>query len=380
MRWTNQLKTKQDDIFPEPKFQSMSIGIVSIGLANPGKPIDQSVIASFMQKAHRLDEVESRKLSFLYRKSGISSRHSVLSDFEKSNPHDYTFFPKTEDFEPFPGTKARMEVFRQTAPQLCEEAVINCLSKTDIKASEITHLILVSCTGMMAPGVELDLMKRMKLDDSVERYCVHFMGCYAAFTGLKLADKIVKAEPEAKVMLVSVELCTLHFQKEYVEDNILANSLFGDGAAAALVINSDSGLKIKSYLSQVLREGEEDMAWGIGDFGFEMRLSKYIPSLLDKGIHQLKEKFEEKFKLSTVDNFAIHPGGKQILHKVQEAFGLPASVNAHAMEVLNQFGNMSSATILFVLERMMNDDGIHGEILSMGFGPGLTLETLLLEK
>ena len=358
----------------------MSIGIVSIGLANPGEPIQQATIAGFMQRAHQLDESEARKLSFLYRKSGISSRHSVLTDFEKPEPTDYTFFPKTEDLEPFPGTKARMEVFGHTAPALCEQAVINCLSKTEVKARQITHLILVSCTGMMAPGVELDLMKRMKLDDTVERYCVHFMGCYAAFTGLKLADKIIKAEPEAKVMLVSVELCTLHFQKDYVEDNILANSLFGDGAAAALVMNSESGLKIKSYLSQVLREGEEDMAWGIGDFGFEMRLSKYIPALLDKGINQLKQKFEEKFKFSTVDNFAIHPGGKQILQKVQEAFGLPESVNTHAMEVLNQFGNMSSATILFVLERMMHDDLIQGEILSMGFGPGLTLETLLLEK
>jgi predicted naringenin-chalcone synthase len=358
----------------------MSTGIVSIGLANPGKPIAQSSIASFMQKAHQLDELEARKLSFLYRKSGISSRYSVLDDFEKSESEDFTFFPKSKDFEPFPGTKARMEVFRQTAPELCKEAVINCLAKTEVKPSEITHLILVSCTGMVAPGVELELMKMLDLDDSVERYCLHFMGCYAAFTGLKLADKIVKAEPAAKVMLVSVELCTLHFQKEYVEDNILANSLFGDGAAAALVMNSNSGLKIKSYLSQVLREGEEDMAWGIGDFGFEMRLSKYIPTLLDQGISKLKDNFEEKFKLSTVDNFAIHPGGKQILQKVQEAFGLKESVNAHAMAILSQYGNMSSATILFVLDRMIEDDTVQGEILSMGFGPGLTLETLLLEK
>mgnify|MGYP003650768941 FL=1 len=358
----------------------MNSCLVSIGLANPGKPIDQASIAYFMQKAHQLDEEEARKLNFLYRKSGISSRYSVLDDFEKTEPEDFTFFPKSKDLEPFPGTKARMAVFQQTAPQLCEDAVFNCLQKTKILASEITHLILVSCTGMVAPGVELDLMKRLELDDSVERYCLHFMGCYAAFTGLKLADKILKAEPEAKVMLVCVELCTLHFQKEYVEDNILANSLFGDGAAAALVMNSDSGLKIDSYLSQVLREGEEDMAWGIGDFGFEMRLSKYIPVLLDQGIIKLKEKFEEKFRLSMLSNFAIHPGGKQILQKVQEAFGLPDAVNEHAMEVLKQFGNMSSVTILFVLERMMRDDKVQGKILSMGFGPGLTLETLLLEK
>ncbi|WPR75165.1 type III polyketide synthase [Algoriphagus sp. NG3] len=358
----------------------MEISIESIGVANPGKPIKQSQIAHFMQQAHQVDEREARKLKFLYRKSGISFRYSVLDDFEKSDSKDFTFFPKSADFEPFPGTKARMEIFRKTAPVLCVEAINNCLAKTETKASEITHLILVSCTGMVAPGVELELMKLLGLKDSVERYCIHFMGCYAAFTGLKLADKILKAEPDAKVMLITVELCTLHFQKEYVEDNILANSLFGDGAAAALIRNTDSGLKIKSYLSQVIREGEEDMAWGIGDFGFEMRLSKYIPILLDQGINRLIEKFEQKFKLSSLEHFAIHPGGKQILQKVQEVFGLPESINTHALAILDKFGNMSSATILFVLERMMHDEHIHGEILSMGFGPGLTLETLLLDK
>ena len=177
-----------------------------------------------------------------------------------------------------------------------------------------------------------------------------------------------------------MELCTLHFQKEYSEDNLLANSLFGDGAAAALVMNSEKGLKIKSYLSQVFKDGDQDMAWGIGDFGFEMKLSKYNPALLDQGIRQLKEVFEKKFKLSQIRNFAIHPGGKQILQKVQEAFELGEEANFHAMNVLRQFGNMSSATILFVLDRMMNDPNVKGEILAMGFGPGLTLETLHLEK
>lgn len=354
--------------------------ITSIGLANPGNPIDQSSIAKFMQKAHQLDSRESRKLNFLYKKSGISTRHSVIEDFENKKTHDYTFFPPNEELEPFPSTKTRMKLFCDTAPSLCEQAVRQCLSKTEVKAKEITHLILVSCTGMTAPGVELELMSSLGLEDSVERYCIHFMGCYAAFTGIKLADKIIKAEPDAKVLIVCVELCTLHFQKEYTEDNMLANSLFGDGAAAALMMNESKGLQINSYLSQVLREGESDMAWGIGDYGFEMRLSKYIPSLLDQGIHQLKDVFEEKYGLSTVDNFAIHPGGKQILQKVQSAFGLPDSANKHAFSVLNSFGNMSSATILFVLERMMKDESVCGKILAMGFGPGLTLESLLLTK
>ena len=206
------------------------------------------------------------------------------------------------------------------------------------------------------------------------------MGCYAAFTGLRLADQLVKANPKARVLVVSVELCTLHFQKEYTEDNLLANSLFGDGAAAALVMQSEKGLLIKNYLSEVLWEGEKDMAWKIGDFGFEMRLSQYIPYLLNQGIRRLRDLFEAKFNFSEVQHVAIHPGGKQILIQVQEAFGLSPEVNRHALEVLRTCGNMSSASILFVLERMLQDPTIQGDILALGFGPGLTLETTHYEK
>ena len=358
----------------------MNSSIVSIGVSNPGKPISQSEISRFMQIAHQLDELESRKLQFFYRMSGIDYRYSVLDDFEKKDPEDFSFFPKSKDLHPFPGTKARMQVFQKEAPRLALKASQSALNQAKVPAHEVTHLVLVSCTGMVAPGVELELVQHLGLDDSVERYCIHFMGCYAAFTGLKLADKILKAEPEAKVLVVAVELCTLHFQKEYTEDNLLANSLFGDGAAAALVMRSDSGLVIKNYLSQILREGEKDMAWGIGDFGFEMRLSQYIPSLLDQGIHKLKGAFEAKFGLSQITQFAIHPGGKQILQRVQEAFGLPPEVNRHSMDVLKNHGNMSSVSILFVLDKMMNDDYVQGDLLAMGFGPGLTLETLLLDK
>ena len=358
----------------------MNSSIVSIGLANPGAPIPQAEISRFMQMAHQLDAEERRKLNFLYRKSGIDFRHSVLQDFEKTEVADFTFFPANEALDPFPGTAARMEVFHQTAPGLAVAATRSALDQAGIEAATITHLVLVSCTGMVAPGVELELMRQLGMDSAVERYCIHFMGCYAAFTGLRLADKLVKASPEARVLVVSVELCTLHFQKEYTEDNLLANSLFGAGAAAALVMQSDKGLHIKNYLSQVLWEGEKDMAWKIGDFGFEMRLSQYIPSLLDQGIRRLREVFDDKFNFSQVEHVAIHPGGKQILLKVQEAFGLPAEVNTHALEVLRTCGNMSSATILFVLERMLKDPSIQGDILALGFGPGLTLETTHYEK
>ena len=358
----------------------MNSSIVSIGLSNPGAPIPQAEIARFMQLAHQLDGQERRKLDFLYRKSGIDFRHSVLDDFQKEEVNEFSFFPKNKELNPFPSTSARMNVFEAEAAGLAEQAVRNALEQAELEASSLTHLILVSCTGMVAPGLELDLMRRLGIRSSVERYCIHFMGCYAAFTGLRLADQLVKANPKARVLVVSVELCTLHFQKEYTEDNLLANSLFGDGAAAALVMQSEKGLRIKNYLSEVLWEGEKDMAWKIGDFGFEMRLSQYIPSLLHQGIRKLRNLFEEKFNFSQVQHFAIHPGGKQILIQVQEAFGLSPEVNRHALEVLRTCGNMSSASILFVLERMLKDPNIQGDILALGFGPGLTLETTHYEK
>ena len=358
----------------------MNSSIVSIGLSNPGEPIPQAEISRFMQLAHQLDAQERRKLDFLYRKSGIDSRHSVLDDFQTEEVSDFTFFPKNKELHPFPGTAARMQVFEEKGPELAEQAVRSALQQAEVEANSLTHLILISCTGMVAPGLELDLMRRLDIPSSVERYCIHFMGCYAAFTGLRLADQLVKANPKSRVLVVSVELCTLHFQKEYTEDNLLANSLFGDGAAAALVMQSEKGLQIKKYFSEVLWEGEKDMAWKIGDFGFEMRLSQYIPSLLNQGIRRLRDLFEAKFNFSKVRHVAIHPGGKQILIQVQEAFGLSPEVNRHALEVLRTCGNMSSASILFVLERMLQDSSIQGDILALGFGPGLTLETTHYEK
>ena len=198
----------------------MNSSIVSIGLSNPGSPIPQAEIARFMQLAHQLDGQERRKLDFLYRKSGIDFRHSVLDDFQKEDFNTFTFFPRNAALHPFPSTSARMHVFEAEAAGLAEQAVQNALQQAQIEAFSLTHLVLVSCTGMVAPGVELELMRRLGIPSSVERYCIHFMGCYAAFTGLRLADQLVKANPKARVLVVSVELCTLHFQKEYNEDNL----------------------------------------------------------------------------------------------------------------------------------------------------------------
>jgi predicted naringenin-chalcone synthase len=354
--------------------------IVSVGTANPGKEISQEKISKFMINAHGLDQQESRKLNFIYKHSGIHSRHSALEDFDQQDHQNFSFFPKSQALDPFPGTKARMEVYRRVAPELAVAAIESCLAKSNVGISSISHLIIVSCTGMYAPGLEIDLIHRLGMKDSTERYAIHFMGCYAAFNGLKMADRICDSDPGANVLMVAVELCTLHFQKDYNEDNLLSNALFGDGAAAALVSSRPQGIKIRDYQSNLYQKGENDMAWGIGDFGFEMKLSKYIPGLLESGIQSLKKVLEDRFKISQIKNFAIHPGGIQILNKVEQAFGIQPEQNRHAHSVLKRYGNMSSATILFVLMALMDDPDLKGHILAMGFGPGLTLETLLLDK
>ncbi|SHM36174.1 Predicted naringenin-chalcone synthase [Cyclobacterium lianum] len=358
----------------------MQSHIVSIGLANPGNPIPQEKISRFMQMAHGLDRKESRKLGFVYRKSGIRQRYSALSDFHHEDPAKFAFFPNNPSLEPFPGTSSRMRIFRKEAPVLANLAIERCLKKADALPGSITHLVLVSCTGMYAPGVEMDIIQTMGFANTIERYAIHFMGCYAAFNAIKLADRICHSEQDAKVLVVGVELCTIHFQKDYNEDNVIANALFGDGAAAVLIKSSAKGLAIKAYQSNILVEGESDMAWSIGDFGFEMKLSKYIPELLSNGIQQFGRNLEKKFGISRIRQFAIHPGGRQILKRIEMAFGIREQQNFHAHEVLGKFGNMSSVTILFVLAGILEDPAIQGDILAMGFGPGLTLETLLLEK
>lgn len=354
--------------------------IVSIGTANPGKSIPQQRIGEFMKLAHGLSPEESRKLSFVYRVSGINTRYSVLTDFNYTEPTSFKFFPQNRELEPFPTTKQRMKVFEERAAGMGIEAITKCLERSKVKVGDITHLILVSCTGMYAPGVEMEIIDRMGFKSTIERYSIHFMGCYASFNAIKLADRICDSDHKANVLILSVEICTIHFQKLYNEDNLIANALFGDGAAAALVTKTKHGLRIKDYESQIFKEGETDMAWHIGDFGFEMKLSKYVPDLLEKGIRKFKIGLENRFGLSKIRQFAIHPGGQQILNKVEQVMGIGKEQNYHSHEVLRNFGNMSSASILFVLEAALKDSNIKGEMLVMGFGPGLTLETLLVER
>jgi predicted naringenin-chalcone synthase len=261
----------------------------------------------------------------------------------------------------------------------------NSLPSFDAKS--VTHLIVVCCTGMYAPGLDIELVENLGLPTTVQRTCITFMGCYAAFNALKVADAFCCKEEKAKVLIVCVELCSLHFQKTVSDDNFLANALFADGAAAVFVEaepSTSSRLKLEAFYNDLAPEGTNDMAWTIGSAGFEMRLSSYVPDIIKKGIGSFTQHLLEKISRQTSDvkYFAIHPGGKKILTAIEEALELKREQTQAAFDVLKRFGNMSSPTVLFVLKEIFSklsasDDD--ARILSFAFGPGLTMESMLLK-
>lgn len=359
--------------------------ITAIGTANPEHRFAQSVIAEFMLRAMKLNNGDSRKLKTIFRASGIEYRYSVLEDYGKTK--DFTFYPDSVDLEPFPGTEKRLQVFRKHALALSVASFRNMVQlHSDFKVKDVTHLIVVCCTGMYAPGLDIDLVNTLKLPLTVERTAINFMGCHAAFNALKIADAVCKSNGEAKVLIFCTELCSLHFQRAPSEDNLLANALFADGSASILVESqTNNGLKLtlENFHSELATEGLADMAWTIGDLGFEMRLSSYVPELIKKGIAGLTRSLLNKVSLSLPDirHFAIHPGGKKILQVIEEELKIRKEENFAAYHVLRNYGNMSSPTVLFVLNEVVkNLNGLNaGErILSVAFGPGLTLESMVL--
>lgn len=358
--------------------------ITSIGTAVPPHRFSQMTLADFMSRAMQLNETDKRKLKTLFRASGISWRHSVLSDYGKSS--GFSFYP--ENFEPFPSTAQRLDLYRQHALGLSLTAIRQCFNKSPLRNPvQITHLIAVSCTGMYAPGLDIELIEALHLKPSVHRLCINFMGCYAAFTALKAANAFCAAQPDARVLIVCTELCSLHFQREGTEDNLLANALFADGAAAVLVENYPvAGLNFKliNFNSTLAMNGTEHMAWNIGNAGFIMKLSGYVPELIRSGISALTRELLVPLHKQPRDIafYAIHPGGKRILEVIEEQLGISSEQNAAAYHVLKNYGNMSSPTVLFVLDelsRSMGPDDQRKSILSFAFGPGLTLESMLLE-
>jgi predicted naringenin-chalcone synthase len=355
--------------------------IVSIGTAVPKYKHQQEDILDFMQLVYAPDEVNRRKLRFLYRHGGIDTRYSVIPDYSLP-ASDWKFYTPSENLEPFPNLELRMDWYRQCAANLSLDAIKNCLAK--IPGQHITHLITVSCTGMSAPGLDLELLELLHLPLTTHRTSINFMGCYAAIHAMKFADAVCRADKKANVLIVCTELCTLHFQKEHTADNITSSLLFADGAAALLVSGEDrqEGLTLDHFYAVVAPKGKPDMAWELSSNGFRMTLTGYVADLIQEDFGGFVDDalIAAGLTRDQITHWCIHPGGKKILEAVHQSLGFTNGQLQPCYDVLREYGNMSSPTVLFVLERMMEalDTKQPATIFGAAFGPGLTMETFIL--
>ena len=277
----------------------------------------------------------------------------------------------------FPGTAKRMEMFEKAAPLLAQQAIDRLLPAHE--RSRITHLIVTTCTGFSAPGVDLDLVARCGLNTAVERTMIGFMGCYAAITALKLARHIVRADSDARVLIVNIEVCTLHLKHTVKLEKLLSFCLWGDGCAAALVTAEPSGIRLDRFHAIVSPEGRGLMTWDIEDDGFDMFLSGQVPAAIQEILVEHVRDVLQDASVRDVRLWAIHPGGRSVLDAVERALHLSPEALMDSRAVLRDSGNMSSATVMFVIERMLRtaQAGLLG--CAMAFGPGLTAETMMFE-
>ena len=360
--------------------------ITGIGTANPSFKRKQREAVELIAAGLQLKESEKRLLKSIYNATGIDQRYSVLSDYGRE-PGAFEFFPNNGE-APFPSTAARMAIYKNEALPLALNALNNCLAVSPhIEKREITHLITVSCTGMYAPGIDIELVHALQLESTTQRTAIQFMGCYGAFNALKVAAAACQADPVAKVLVVCVELCTLHFQKNKSTEHLISNAIFADGAAAVLIEakpENNKNFSFEAFHCDLIPQTQNEMAWQIADFGFDIILSAYVPEVIETGIAAFLQQLmaKKQWTLSDINKYAIHPGGIKILQGCEQALGISQEQNKYSYQVLRDFGNMSSATVLFVLKAMWDemqssDDG--QTVFSCAFGPGLTLESMLLK-
>jgi alpha-pyrone synthase len=276
----------------------------------------------------------------------------------------------------FPSTAQRMQAFQQFAPQLARCTLLK-LALSDEERQSITHVIVTCCTGLYAPGLDYETIELLGLNHSVERTFIGFMGCYAAINALKAARHIVRSEPEAKVLLLSLELCSLHMQETQDIEQLLAFTVFADGCAAYLVTAQPSGFAIDSFLAVNLSGTGNLITWRIGEQGFDMHLSGQVPGKLRSGLADAGTRITQGRDFSSIDLWAVHPGGRTILDATEQGLALPAEALADSRNILLNFGNMSSASVMFVLQRLMQR-ALPGQLgCAMSFGPGVTAETMM---
>lgn len=367
----------------------MSLQLDAIGTAVPAHFIAQRDAAGVAQTLCASSQGRQQVLTRLYQRSGVRTRHSVVLEGSTNGlPARQAFYlPATSHDDSGPTTAERMGRYEESAAALGLSAAIDALAKAQTAAGEVTHLITVSCTGFQSPGVDVALVRDLGLNPGVARTHIGFMGCHAALNALRVAGAFADADARACVLLCAVELCSLHYQYGWKFDQIISNALFADGAAAVVARGHSAsqtalrqGWRWRGSASAILPETEGVMSWQIGDHGFEMTLSAKVPELIQKNLRPWLAEWLAGAGLSIgeIASWAIHPGGPRILTACGEACGLEESHLRPSFDVLAEYGNMSSPTILFILQRLRRQ-AASAPCVALAFGPGLTIEAALFD-
>ena len=368
----------------------MTMVITGLGTAIPKGRVSQSdAYAATHQFCCNSDD-HRRVMELIYQGAGVQERGTVLLDEPidtRVEAADF-FQPRVAPEDRGPTTRERMQKYEQHTLALAMHSCEEALAQADQDVSDITHLVTVSCSGFYAPGFDIGLIQELGLRPNTARTHVGFMGCHGSFNALRVAKAFVDSDPNAVVLVCSVELCSLHHHYGWSMDKVIANALFADGAGAA-VCRSASACSLPAHAkyelirsdSHLLPNTTSAMSWSIGDNGFEMTLSQKVPALIETHLSGWTQTFLEKegLTIDAIHGWAIHPGGPRILDACKNALSLPGEAIAPAREILAQYGNMSSATILFLLNRLKQEP-LEGPVVALGFGPGLTIEAMLFES
>jgi predicted naringenin-chalcone synthase len=324
---------------------------------------------------------ERRTLPALYRMAGVRKRHSaLLKARENGGGPNYDLLRPPVDAEDMgPPVSARMAAYEERAHPLAHGAALQAIEAASLDADEITHHVTVSCSGFFAPGVDVKLISSLGLPRTIERAHVGFMGCQGALNGLRVAHGFAQSRPDARVLLCAVELCSLHYHYGWDPEKIVANALFADGAAALVGSpEKDGGWTLRASGACLIPDSEDAMTWRIRDHGFAMSLSPTVPGLIEAHLRPWVEQWlgEHGLKIDDIATWAVHPGGPRILSSARKALGLAEDALDVSQGVLREYGNMSSPTILFILDRLRAQNAPL-PCVALAFGPGLMAEAVL---
>lgn len=361
----------------------MSLALAGFGIALPEHSLTQGEALELHTGICGIGTDRERTLRAIYRRSGVTRRHSVVlraSEGPLWERQDF-YRPARDASDPGPSTALRMARYEAAAPELAVAATRAALADADVDAVDVTHVVTVSCTGFIAPGLDARIIAALGLSPTTQRTHVGFMGCHGALNGLRVAQSLVEADPSAVVVVCAVELCSLHFAYGWHPETMVANTLFADGAAAFVGRGARNGESWKIGATATMRfpDSEDDMSWRIGDHGFRMTLSARVPDRIAACLGGWLSRWLEEHGLAVDDvaSWAVHPGGPRILSAVESALGLAREVTSTSRGVLSDCGNMSSATVLFILERL-RATGAPRPCVALALGPGLVAEAALI--